>query len=120
MIKKETFVAILKTLEEYDKKETELNKAMNNISLTTGAFYPLSCYKSIIIDLLNQIFYGKIDFKKENISDIDYFIYDCEYGKKADIYFITKSNGEEIHLTDAEVLYDYLIKETKNDTEKDA
>lgn len=112
MITKEQFVAILKTLEETDKQEEKLNDVMTTMCPEFYVhFYPTWKYKSIIIDLLNQEFYGKMDFNEEYDSDIGYFIYDLNYGKNWTETSLTELDGTPIDISTAEKLYDYLIKE---------
>ena len=111
MIIKEQFVAILKKLEETDVKEEKLNEVMGLMSPELYVhFYPTWEYKSIIIDLLNYEFYGKME-ASDYISDIEYFIYDLNYGKNWTEDSLTELNGTPIDISTADKLYDYLIEE---------
>lgn len=117
MISKEQFVAIMKTLEEYDEKYTKLNEALADVNLGYECVWrPQGIYKSIIIDLLNVQFYGRMDFDNFQMnfnvfgSDIDYFIYVLNYGKNyKEDYF--KVDGIPVDISTAEKLYDYLTKQ---------
>lgn len=112
MVTKEQFVAILKTLEETDEKEEKLNEVMNSMSPDFYSyFYPTYLYKSIIIDLLNQEFYGKMEVNAEYGSDIEYFIYDLNYGKNWTENSLTELDGTPIDISTVEKLYDYLTAE---------
>lgn len=113
MISKEQFVAILRTLKETDEKEQKLNESMNSMCPEFYTyFYPTWRYKSIIIDLLNQEFYSKMELG-DDFSDIVYFVYDLNYGKNWNENSLTENDGTPIDISTAEKLYDYLIKENK-------
>jgi len=43
-------------------------------------------------------------------TNIEYFIYDEEFGSKADEYFITESDGTEVKIRTPEDLWNYLVK----------
>lgn len=115
MLSKEEFVNIINTLRKYDEREEKLCKAMNEISPDFIVdFYPLSEYKTIIIRLLEK------EMNAEQLdevygSDIQYFIYDLDYGTKWKPDSITESDGTSIDISTAEKLYDYLLANSGND-----
>lgn len=50
---------------------------------------------------------------KDAVENIDYFIYELDYGRKYEPGMITDENGHDIDFSSAEKLYDYLIGEVK-------
>ncbi len=114
MLSKEEFVNIIDTLRKYDEREEKLCKAMNEISPDFIVdFYPLSEYKTIIIRLLEK------EMNAEQLdevygSDIQYFIYDLDYGIKWKPDSIIGKDGTSIDISTAEKLYDYLLANSGN------
>lgn len=112
MISKNKFVKIINTLKDYSKRQENLNKAMDALSNAYGeafsnSFYPLNKYESIIIDLLNMEFNLK---SNEYVgTDLDYFVYELNYGKQYKPGCIQDANGTNIDISTPGKLYDYLI-----------
>jgi hypothetical protein len=50
---------------------------------------------------------------KDAVENIDYFIYELDYGRKYEPGMITDKNGADIDFSTAEKLYDYLTGEVK-------
>jgi len=116
MISKEKFIKILTSLKEAEEKDEEYSKAVSSaFDCWALRYVPCDAYTSIIIDLLNEMF----DLQKtdEYGSDIDYFIYELDYGKKWKRGMITDKNGVDVDFSDAGRLYDYLIKSEDSDSE---
>lgn len=109
MLSKEEFVKIINELQQFDEKQENLCDAMKELSPDFHVyFYPLSQLIGLVIDLLSNMFgQDKLD------SVIDYYAYELDWGKKGDEMGIYEDNGIEYHLTDAEKLYDYLVKDNK-------
>jgi hypothetical protein len=50
---------------------------------------------------------------KDAVENIDYYIYELDYGRKYEPGIITDENGHDIDFSSAEKLYDYLTGEVK-------
>lgn len=103
MISKEDFVKILESLDKYRQDEVKMADAMSQCSDGFRVdFYPGGKYQDLIITLLGIMFYEK--------DIIEYFVYECDFGREADKYFITEGD-REIHFYTAGDLYDYLVED---------
>lgn len=49
-------------------------------------------------------------YSKYDYNNIDYFIWETDYGTKADKYYITEADGTEIHFYTPEDVWNYLVK----------
>lgn len=108
MLSKEKFVEIVNELQKLDERQDRLCDAMEDISPDfTVYFYPLNRPIEMVINLLSEMFNQTTD------SVIDYYAFELDWGKKGDEMGIYEDNGVEYHLTDAEKLYDYLVKDIK-------
>ena len=63
-------------------------------------------HESIVVSLLKKIMNDKH-------NDIDYFIYELDYGRKYEHDYVKDANGNNIDFSTAESLYDYLVNENK-------
>lgn len=110
MINKQQFVNIINQLEQGYKNQDILNKAMKNLCEDSYGFYPITKFTDIVIDLLNNMF----ELETDNVvgTDIDYFIYELNFGKDWKPGYV-QENGEDIDLSSADKLYDYIIKDKK-------
>ena len=109
MISKEKFVEIINRLKNYKELQDKINDlfkenidnkemdVMNAGSICIG-------HESVVVYLLEKMF---------DTDMISYFIYELEYGKKYKTGCVLDENMNEIDLSTAEKLYDYLIKETE-------
>ena len=70
-----------------------------------GASLQIS-HESTVVFLLRKLL-------KDAVENIDYFIYELDYGRKYEPGMITDENGHDIDFSSAEKLYDYLIGEVK-------
>ena len=109
MITKERFIQIIKRLENYNKLQEQINSLFDecidnkeNDFCNAGGI----CigHESVVVELLENMF---------NTDMISYWIYELDYGKKYKKGCVLDENMNEIDLSTAEKLYDYLIKETE-------
>lgn len=113
IISKEKFVEIINRLRDYndlqdkiddlfkeyiDNKEADF---MNAGSICIG-------HESVVIYLLEKMF---------DTDSISYFIYELKYGEKYEKGCVVDENMNEIDLSTAEKLYDYLIKSLESEGE---
>lgn len=107
LIKKEEFVKIINSLQEISELITNVNQILNNskndIIKNFCNVSALQCQQDDIIKILSTMF-------NDVFGDIEYFIYDLEFGKKYHEGCYTNKNGENIDLSNAETLYDRLLE----------
>lgn len=110
-ISKEEFVEIMSRLREssdlVDKVDELFRNSRDNVEcdFCNGAGLQIS-HESTVVYLLRKLL-------KDELEDIDYFIYELDYGRKYERGMITDKNGEDIDFSTAEKLYDYLTGEVK-------
>ena len=110
-VSKEEFVDIMSRLREasdlVDKVDELFRKSRDNVEcdFCNGAGLQIS-HESSVVFLLRKLL-------KDDVEDIDYFIYELDYGRKYEPGMITDENGHDIDFSSAEKLYDYLIGEMK-------
>lgn len=110
-ISKREFVEILNHLKEEDELYDKLNDAIDKVNPGfRNMFYPQSNNHTIIINLLSRLF--RLEENEKYGTDIDYFIYDLEWGKEAE-EFTFEDKGKNWVLKTPEDLYDYLIYKEK-------
>ena len=110
-ISKEEFVDIMNRLREasdlVDKVDELFRKSRDNVEcdFCNGAGLQIS-HESTVVLLLRKLL-------KDDVEDIDYFIYELDYGRKYEHGMITDKNGADIDFSTAEKLYDYLTGEVR-------
>ena len=109
MITKERFIQIIKRLENYNKLQEQINSLFDecidnkeNDFCNAGSI----CigHESVVVYLLEKMF---------DTDMISYFIYELDYGEKYKAGYVLDENMNEIDLSTAEKLYDYLIKKAE-------
>lgn len=104
-MKKEQFVKIINAIKEYHRKIDNIQTVLEENCGIDTVFYPPSL-ENTLIDVLSIIFNDEGD-------DIEYFIYELEFGEDWEPGAITTEDGKDIKMQTAEDLYDYLIEELK-------
>ena len=100
------FVEILDTLRESNDLVGEVNKlfrkSRENIKndFLNGASLQIS-HEGIVLDLLKLLMH-------DEMNDIDYFVYELDYGRKYKPGMVNENDGTEIDLSSSEKLYKYL------------
>lgn len=111
MISKEKFLQYIKTLKGYYEFDSKLYECTNG-SFNLLELDPLSNLYSDFISMLNYCLDQEEDMKDDRgypiPNDLEYFIYDVEFGKQADKYFMTDAEGVKHHWHNPEEFYDYL------------
>lgn len=102
-IDRNTFLSYIKRLQDYEKREKALSKAMAEYCEDLWFFSPKDIV-TLIIDMLVEM---TGDDKKDPI--IDYWIYELEYGDKWVEGSVTDKDGVDIKLKTASDLYKYLV-----------
>ena len=109
IISKEKFVEIINRLKKYNELQNDINELFNeSIDNKEMDFMNAGSicigHESVVVYLLERMF---------DTDMISYFIYELNYGKKYKAGYVLDENMNEIDLSTAEKLYDYLIKETE-------
>ena len=110
-ISKEEFVEILNRLRDSSDLVRKVNSLFRNsrdnveCDFCNGAALQIS-HESTVVFLLRKLL-------KDAVENIDYFIYELDYGRQYEPGIITDENGHDIDLSSAEKLYDYLTGEVK-------
>lgn len=110
-ISKEEFVEILNRLRDSSDLVRKVNSLFRNsrdnveCDFCNGAALQIS-HESTVVFLLRKLL-------KDAVENIDYYIYELDYGRQYEPGMITDENGHDIDLSSAEKLYDYLIGEVK-------
>ncbi len=108
-ISKEEFVEVLNRLRESSDLVRKVNglfrDSRDNVEcdFCNGAALQIS-HESTVVFLLRKLM-------KDAIENIDYFIYELDYGRKYEPGMITDEDGRAIDLSTSEKLYDYLTGE---------
>jgi hypothetical protein len=112
MISKEKFCKILKELEEAEQQDNKFSLSISEFFDCTALRYvPTDSYTRIIVDLLNEMF--DLESYEHIGTDLEYFIYDLDWGKKWKSGIITDKDGTDIDISTADKLYDYFIESKK-------
>lgn len=113
MISKEKFVEIINRLKNYNELQNKINDLfkddidnkemdfMNAGSICIG-------HESVVVYLLERMF---------DTDMISYFIYELDYGEKYKEGCVLDENMNEIDLSTAEKMYDYLVKSLESEEE---
>ena len=110
-ISKEEFVEILNRLRDSSDLVDKVNELFRNsrdnveCDFCNGAALQIS-HESTVVLLLRKLL-------NDAFEDIDYFIYELDYGRTYEPGMITDENGHDIDLSSAGKLYDYLTGEGK-------
>lgn len=101
------FYNLMTFIKNQHKKEETLRKAMCDMSKDFYVdFYPYNEYETQMVKLLNKMFdQGNCE---NGESDIEYYLYELDYGKKYKDFPIECPNGETIYLSSPKVLYDLM------------
>lgn len=110
LLSKEYFVKYINRLRDATDLQDKIDKLMresrDNIENDFMNASSLQItHEPIVIDLL-----VKLTHDDEIYSDIGYFIYELDYGRKYKKGMVEDGDGNEIDFSNAEGLYDYLHK----------
>lgn len=113
IISKDKFVEIINRLKNYNNLQDKINDLfkenidnkemdfMNAGSICIG-------HESVVVYLLERMF---------DTDMISYFIYELDYGEKYKEGCVLDENMNEIDLSTAEKMYDYLVKSLESEEE---
>lgn len=106
MISKEKFVEIINRLKKYNELQNDINELFNeSIDNKEMDFMNAGSicigHESVVVYLLENMF---------DTDMIGYWVYELDYGEKYTEGCVLDENMNNIDLSTAEKLYDYLIK----------
>ena len=110
-LSKDEFEDIIDRLKESSDLVAKVNELFRNsrdnqeCDFCNGASLQIS-HESIVVLLLKKMMQDSCDY-------IDYFIYELDYGRKYAPGMIKDENDQDIDLSSAGMLYDYLVGETR-------
>lgn len=105
---KEKFCEIIDEIKKLHEYENELYAI--NYKYNTDSVFSFPTLEDTVISLLEEIFNCP---ETEIGTDISYFVYELDFGKEWEPGMITDESGNDIDLSTAEKLYDYLIETYK-------
>jgi len=108
MISRNAFIAIMDGIKKQYDRDVEVGGLITKLGdpeINNNRFV----YTTVLIDDLIKALSADTD---DAFAIISYWIYEVEFGEKADEYFITMNNKEKRYLHSAGHLWDYLL-ETK-------
>lgn len=113
MISKEKFVEIINRLKKYNELQNDINELFNeSIDNKEMDFMNAGSicigHESVVVYLLERMF---------DTDMISYFIYELNYGEKYKAGCVLDENMNEIDLSTAEKMYDYLVKSLESEGE---
>ena len=113
MISKEKFVEIINRLKNYNELQDKIdNLFKDNIENRERDFINAGSicigHESVVVYLLEKIF---------DTDMISYCIYELDYGEKYKEGCVLDENMNEIDLSTAEKMYDYLVKSLESEEE---
>ena len=113
MISKKEFVEIIERLKNYNDLQDKIDDLFkNNIDNKEMDFINAGSicigHESVVVYLLERMF---------DTDMISYFIYELDYGKKYKAGCVLDENMNEIDLSTAEKMYDYLVKSLESEGE---
>lgn len=111
IISKEKFVEIINRLKNYNELQDKIdNLFKDNIENRERDFINAGSicigHESVVVYLLEKIF---------DTDMISYFIYELDYGKKYKAGCVLDENMNEIDLSTAEKMYDYLVQDIEGE-----
>ena len=109
MISKDKFIEIINRLKSYNELQNKINDLFKeNIDNKEMDFMNAGSicidHESVVVYLLERMF---------DTDMISYFIYELDCGEKYKKGCVLDENMNEIDLSTAEKMYDYLIKEAE-------
>lgn len=108
MISREAFVDTLNAIERQYARDYKIGGLITDIGDVEimGSNNRFVFTTQLIDDVLKSL---AKDTEDAN-GDISYYVYETEFGKKADEFHLTMRNGRKVKFTDAGILWDWLLE----------
>lgn len=114
-LSKEEFVKVINEIERQFKFRDALNEVYEDYD-GTAPWDPSSVLIDKMVHLLNVMF--DLEETATFESDIDYFIFELDFGRNPDDLYIEEKDGNKIYISSAEELYDWIIEHPKKENKK--
>jgi hypothetical protein len=101
-MQKKQFLAVMDALKQQYDKDERIDKFLSKEFNECGHFFFNETH-SALWNCLMQLLYDKFDWE-----EIDYFVYEMEFGMKWKKGMITDKDGNDVDLSSAEKLWKYL------------
>ena len=108
MISLEQFNDAITFIEERDRAMVKVNDVFTE-EFEDTIFYPYFRYEAAMIKLL----IASVSDNYDATEDIEYFIYELDYGKKWTRGMITDQDGNDIKMQTVIDLYNYITEQNK-------
>jgi len=106
MITKEKFIEVLAFLKKKQSQENRFCELLEEMVPDTFVHaFVYADFESELVKLLKIA----LDLPDEN-DDIEYFLYELDFGKDYKPGTVTEEDGTEIDMSSPEKLYNYLVK----------
>ena len=115
MISKEKFVEYINFIKSLDDKESKLQDGLQACFGKENVGY-VSVFNEVVpkmIEMLCDLMEIEYDRDPHIGDDIQYFIYDLNFGKSKDAVEAIITDGKTYDLSTAEKLYDYILESNK-------
>lgn len=116
MISKDLFIKMIDYIKKLNESGEKLGEAFSTFEPECKDMnFIFNGVTSNLIEFLSEAM-GVKDWSTNGVNygnDIEYFIYDLEFGTKWTPDSILDENGNPIDISTTEKLYDYIIKENK-------
>ena len=111
LITKEQFIKYMEAIKNTIEKESKLSKAFEDIEPQDGMYF-LTLYteeRNALISLLEEVMCA---YRSDEYgSDIQYFIYELDWGKNWNPDSLRRGDGTPIVMYDEATLYDFLVED---------
>ena len=108
MISKQTFVMLMHAIQEQDKKDRDNGRLITKMGDPEFNNHGFIFTTPLVAVLINAL---EIEMKDVgNMSNISYWIYELDYGRKSDEMKVTRKDGSVVPMYTSHQLYDWLIE----------
>lgn len=106
MISRESFVDMLDAIEKQYKRDYEIGGTITNIG-------DPECNNRFVFttQLIDDALKALAKDTNDTFGHISYYVYETEFGAKADEMYMTLKSGRKVKFTDAGALWDWLLEE---------
>lgn len=118
MISKEKFVEYINFIKSLDDKEIKLQDGLQACfgKENIGCVFVFNEVVPKMIEMLCDLMETKYNRDPHIGDDIQYFIYDLDFGKSKDAKEAVISDNKVYDLSTAEKLYDFILESNKEET----
>jgi len=112
MLSKKLFVKAIDSIKKQKEVDSEFCEAMSKIF--KDAYGPFMYDNDRLVEMVIQLMSESFGMDAGQWNDITYFIHELDYGSRWKPGMVTDENGQDIDMSTAEKLYDYLALECES------